>query len=125
MTQPYDAVLLVSFGGPERPADVLPFLKSVTRGLNLPEARLQDVAKHYDRFEGVSPANAENRALLTALLTELNTHGPRLSVYWGNRNWHPLLADTLRQMADDGVGRALAFVTSAFGSYSGCRQYLD
>jgi ferrochelatase len=125
VTQPYDAVLLVSFGGPERPGDVVPFLENVTRGVKVPEARILEVAKRYDRFEGVSPANAENRALLAALVTELNTCGPRLPVYWGNRNWHPLLTDTLRQMADDGVGRALAFVTSAFGSYSGCRQYLS
>jgi len=125
VTQPYDAVLLVSFGGPERPADVVPFLKSVTRGLNVPEARLEAVAARYERFDGVSPASAENRALLAALVTELNARGPALPVYWGNRNWHPMLADTLRQMANDGVGRALAFVTSAFGSYSSCRQYLE
>ena len=101
MRQPYDAVLLVSFGGPERPGDVVPFLENVTRGLNVPEARILEVAKHYERFEGVSPANAENRALLAALVNELNAHGPRLPVYWGNRNWHPLLADTLGQMTED------------------------
>jgi ferrochelatase len=122
---PIDAFLLVSFGGPEAPEDVLPFLENVTRGKNTPHERLLEVAEHYHHFGGVSPINAENRALLTALVAELNAHGPHLPVYWGNRNWHPLLADTLQQMADDGVHHALALVTSAFGSYSGCRQYLD
>ena len=124
-SSPYDAVLLVSFGGPEKPQDVMPFLENVLRGKNVPEARVREVAEHYELFGGVSPLNAENRALLAALVAELTAHGPQLPVYWGNRNWHPLLADTLRQMADDGVRRALAFVTSAFGCYSGCRQYLE
>lgn len=124
MTKAYDAVLLVSFGGPEKADDVAPFLENVLRGKNVPQQRLEEVAEHYDRFGGVSPINAQNRALLAALLAELNAHGPRLPVYWGNRNWHPLLPDTLRQMAEEGIGRALAFVTSAFASYSGCRQYL-
>jgi ferrochelatase len=123
--EPYDAVLLVSFGAPEKPDDVLPFLENVLRGTNVPRARLLEVADRYDRFGGASPANAENRALLAALVTELNAHGPPLPVYWGNRYWHPYLADALEQMADDGVRRALAFVTSAFGSYYGCRQYLE
>ena len=122
---PYDALLLVSFGGPERPEDVLPFLENVVRGKRVPPERLREVAAHYELFDGVSPINAENRALLVALVAELNAHGPHLPVYWGNRNWHPLLADTLAQMADDGVRRALAFVTSAFSSYPGCRQYLE
>jgi len=121
----YDAVLLVSFGGPERPEDVLPFLENVVRGKRVPRERLLAVAGHYERFGGVSPINAQNRVLLAALVSELNAHGPALPVYWGNRCWHPLLADTLRQMAEDGVRRALAFVTSAFGSYSTCRQYLE
>jgi protoporphyrin/coproporphyrin ferrochelatase len=121
----YDALLLVSFGGPERPEEVLPFLENVARGKNIPRDRLLEVAQRYELFGGASPLNSELRALLAALITELNAHGPQLAVYWGNRNWHPLLADTLRQMADDGVRRALAFVTSAFGSYPGCRQYQE
>ncbi len=122
---PYDALLLLSFGGPERSEDVLPFLEQVTRGRSVPRQRLLEVAEHYELFDGVSPINAQNRALLAALLPHLNQGGPRLPVYWGNRNWHPFLTDTLRQMADDGVRRALCFVTSAFSSYSGCRQYLE
>jgi ferrochelatase len=121
----YDALLLVSFGGPEKPEDVIPFLENVTRGRNIPRERLEEVGEHYYLFGGKSPINEQNRALLAALVAELNAHGPHLPVYWGNRNWHPLLPDTLRQMAEDGVGRALAFVTSAFASYSGCRQYLE
>jgi protoporphyrin/coproporphyrin ferrochelatase len=121
----FDAVLLVSFGGPEGPDDVLPFLENVTRGRGVPRARLLEVAEHYDHFGGVSPINAQNRALLAALRAELDAHGPALPVYWGNRNWHPLLADTVRTMAKDGVRRALAFVTSAYGSYSACRQYRE
>lgn len=125
MTQPYDAILLVSFGGPERRQDVIPFLENVLRGRNVPRGRMLEVAEHYYLFDGRSPINAQNRALLAALLTELNQHGPPLPAYWGNRHWHPLLADTLSQMAEDGIRRALAFVTSAFASYSGCRQYLE
>ncbi len=121
----YDAVLVVSFGGPEGQQDVLPFLERVTAGRNIPRARLEEVGAHYRRFDGVSPINGHNRALIAALEGELAAHGPDLPVYWGNRNWHPLLADTLRQMADDGVRRALAFVTSAYASYSGCRQYRE
>jgi len=121
----YDSVLVVSFGGPERPEDVLPFLENVVAGKNVPRWRLVQVARHYALFGGVSPINAENRALIAALRDELNTHGPSLPVYWGNLHWHPLLADTLRQMAAEGMRRALAFVTSAFGSYPGCRQYLE
>jgi ferrochelatase len=122
---PYDAVLLVSFGGPEGPGDVLPFLENVLRGRNVPRERMLEVAGHYDHFGGVSPINEQNRALIAALVAELNRHGPQLPVYWGNRNWHPLLPDAVRQMADDGVRRALALVTSVFSSYSGCRQYLE
>lgn len=121
----FDAVLLVSFGGPEGPADVIPFLERVLKGRNVPPERLQEVARHYEHFGGVSPINAQNRALRTALESELAALGPRLPVYWGNRNWHPLLADTVERMARDGVERALAFVTSAYGSYSGCRQYRE
>jgi len=122
---PHDALLLVSFGGPEGPDDVMPFLENVVRGKNVPRRRLLEVAEHYAMFRGVSPLNSQNRALLAALIRELNAHGPPLPVYWGNRNWHPMLGDTVRQMADDGVRHALAFVTSAFGSSPGCRQYLD
>ena len=125
MPQPYDALLLLSFGGPERPEDVLPFLENVLRGKRVPQERMLEVAEHYYQFGGVSPINEQNRALLTALIPELAGHGIDLPVYWGNRNWHPMLADTVRQMAEDGVHRALAFVTSAFASYSGCRQYLE
>ncbi len=122
---PFDALLLVSFGGPERREDVPAFLQNVLRGKRVPSERIEEVAQHYYLFGGVSPINEENRALLAAIVAELNARGPHWPVYWGNRNWHPLLLDTLRQMADDGVRRALAFVTSAFGSYSGCRQYLE
>jgi ferrochelatase len=121
----YDAVVVVSFGGPEGPDDVLPFLERVTRGRDVPGDRLRFVARQYDSFGGVSPINGANRALVAALDRELTASGHSLPVYWGNRNWHPFLADTVRQMRDDGVERALAFVTSAYSSYSSCRQYLE
>jgi protoporphyrin/coproporphyrin ferrochelatase len=121
----YDAILIVSFGGPEGPDDVLPFLENVLQGKNVPRERMLAVAEHYQHFGGVSPINAQNRALIRALQAELDRLGPRLPIYWGNRNWHPLLADTLAQMARDGVGRAIAFFTSAYSSYSGCRQYRE
>lgn len=121
----YDAFLLVSFGGPERPADVLPFLQNVTRGRGVPPERLAEVAEHYQHFGGVSPINAQCRALLAALREEFAAHGVDLPLYWGNRNWHPMLADTLAEMRDAGVRRAVAFVTSAYASYSSCRQYLE
>ena len=119
----YQALLLVSFGGPERAEDVKPFLRRVTAGRDVPESRLDKVAEHYYAAGGVSPLPAQCRSLLEALRTELA--GTSLDIYWGNRNWHPLLEDTLAQMRDDGVERALAFVTSAYGGYSSCRQYLD
>jgi ferrochelatase len=125
MKQTYDALLIVSFGGPEALEDVMPFLANVLRGRNVPEARMREVAHHYELFGGVSPINEQNRKLIAALERELETRGPRLPVYWGNRNWHPLLADTLRRMRDDGIKNALAFVTSAYSSYSGCRQYRE
>ena len=125
MANSYDALLLLSFGGPERPEDVIPFLENVLRGRNVPRERLMQVSEHYYSFGGKSPINDQNRALISAIAAEFSRQGPTLPVYWGNRNWHPLLADTLRQMTDDGVRRALAFVTSAYSSYSGCRQYLD
>jgi ferrochelatase len=124
-TQPYDALLLVSFGGPEGMDEVMPFLENVTRGRGISRERLLGVAHHYELFGGVSPINEQNRRLISALRAELDEHGPRLPIYWGNRNWHPLLADAVRQMRDDGVTRALAFVTSAYSSYSGCRQYRE
>jgi ferrochelatase len=121
----YDAVLIVSFGGPEGPDEVIPFLENVLRGKNVPRERLEEVAEHYRHFGGISPLNAQNRALVAALTHELAASGPKLKVYWGNRNWHPLLGDTLSDMARDGVGRAIAFFTSAYSSYSGCRQYRE
>jgi ferrochelatase len=125
MTALYDALLLVSFGGPDRPADVMPFLENVLRGRNVPRERMLEVAEHYKHFGGKSPINDQNRALIAAIERELAEYGPRLPVYWGNRNWHPFLAESLRQMASDGVRRALALVTSAYSSYSGCRQYRE
>ncbi len=125
MPTSYDALLVVSFGGPDKPDDVLPFLENVLRGRNVPRERMLEVAEHYYQFGGRSPINDQNRALIAALEKELAEHGPHLPIYWGNRNWHPLLPDTLRQMAADGVRRALAFVTSAYSSYSSCRQYRE
>src|SRR5262245_17138606 len=124
MLHDLDALLVVSFGGPEKPEDVLPFLENVTRGRNIPRSRLLEVAGHYQHFGGRSPINDQNRELICALRGLFEREGPKLPVFWGNRNWHPLLADTLREMRDAGVKRAAAFITSAFGSYSGCRQYL-
>lgn len=121
----YDAVVLVSFGGPEGPDDVLPFLRNVVRGRGVPDARLAEVAEHYQHFGGVSPINGQCRELLEALRDEFASAGLALPLYWGNRNWHPYLADTIAQMREDGLKRALAFVTSPFGSFSSCRQYLD
>ena len=121
----YDAFLLVSFGGPERREDVLPFLENVLRGKNVPRERMLAVAEHYYHFDGVSPINAQNRALLAAIQDEFATAGLKLPLYFGNRNWHPLLPDTLAQMKTAGVKRAIAFFTSAFSSYSGCRQYRE
>jgi len=121
----YDAILVVSFGGPECREDVIPFLENVLRGRNVPRERLLAVAEHYYHFGGKSPINQQTRELVSALENELAQHELPLPVYWGNRNWHPMLADTLRQMKRDGVQRGLAFVTSAFSSYSGCRQYRE
>jgi len=121
----YDAVLVLSFGGPEGMDDVIPFLENVTRGRGVPRERLEEVAGHYEHFGGVSPINAQNRALIAALEVELAGHGHDLPVYFGNRNWTPFVTDTVAQMRDDGVQRALVFVTSAFSSYSGCRQYRE
>ncbi len=121
----YDAVVIVSFGGPEGPGDVVPFLANVTRGRGIPRERLAEVGAHYALFGGVSPINEQNAALAGALRAELARHGPDLPVYLGNRNWDPYLVDTVTRMRDDGVRRALAFVTAAYSSYSGCRQYRE
>jgi len=121
----YDAFLLLSFGGPEGPDDVLPFLETVTRGRGVPRERLAEVAEHYHAQGGVSPINAQCRNLLAAAGTALAAGGIDLPLYWGNRNWHPFVEDTVRQLKADGVKRAIAFVTSAYSSYSACRQYLD
>jgi ferrochelatase len=120
----YDALLVVSFGGPERPEDVIPFLENVTRGRGIPRERLESVAEHYHHFGGKSPINDQNRELIARVDEELKRHGIELPIYFGNRNWAPLLGDAVAQMQRDGVRRALAFITSAYSSYSGCRQYL-
>lgn len=122
---PYDALLVVSFGGPEQAADVIPFLENVTRGRGIPPERLEAVAAHYLELGGHSPINDQCRALLAAVNADLTAHDVDLPVYWGNRNWDPYLSDTLEQMSRDGVTRAAAFVTSAYSSYSGCRQYRE
>ena len=124
-TGPYDALLLVSFGGPEKPEDVIPFLENVTRGRGIPRERLVEVGEHYYAFGGRSPINDQNRAFMDALRVDLDEAGIDLPVYWGNRNWDPYLADALAQMAADGVTRAACFVTSAYSSWSGCRQYRE
>lgn len=121
----YDAILVVSFGGPESTEDVIPFLENVLRGRNVPRERMLAVAEHYYHFGGKSPINQQTRELISGLEAALAQRGPKLPVYWGNRNWHPMLADTLRKMQQDGIRRALAFVTSAYSSYSGCRQYRE
>jgi protoporphyrin/coproporphyrin ferrochelatase len=121
----YDAFLLVSFGGPEGPDDILPFLENVTRGRRIPPGRLAEVAEHYHAFGGVSPINQQCRDLLAAIGHDFAAAGLNLPLYWGNRNWHPLLGDTVQAMAADGVTRAIAFVTSAYGSYSSCGQYRE
>ena len=121
----YDGLLVVSFGGPEGPDEVEPFLEHVLKGKRVSRERLQEVAHHYYLFDGVSPINQQNRVLMTALRQQLQAKGPDLPIYLGNRNWHPFLDQTLKEMAEAGVRRALAFVTSAYSSYSGCRQYLE
>jgi ferrochelatase len=122
---PYDALLLVSFGGPERPEDVLPFLENVTRGRGIPRERLEEVGEHYFLFGGRSPINDLNRTLLEAIRADLAAHEIDLPVYWGNRNWDPFLTDAVAAMKEDGVRRAACFVTSAYSSYSSCRQYRE
>jgi ferrochelatase len=121
----YDALLIVSFGGPEGPDDVMPFLDNVLRGLPITAESKARIAERYRAFDGVSPINAHTREFIAALQKELDEHGPALPIYWGNRNWHPLLADTFLKMQKDGVERVITFVTSIFGSYSGCRKYRE
>ncbi|MFI1236399.1 ferrochelatase [Nocardia salmonicida] len=118
-----DALLLLSFGGPEGPEDVIPFLENVTRGRGVPPERLAEVAQHYLHFGGISPINALNRQIISALEADLADAGLDLPVYFGNRNWHPMVEDTVARMTADGVRSALVFTTSAWGGYSGCRQY--
>ncbi|MFP6648266.1 MAG: ferrochelatase [Pirellulaceae bacterium] len=125
MNATYDALILVSFGGPEGPDDVMPFLENVLKGRDVPRQRMLKVAEHYMAFGGVSPINENNRALISLLERELADHDISLPIYFGNRNWHPMLADTFEQMKQDGVSRALAIVTSGYGSYSSCRQYRE
>jgi ferrochelatase len=119
------AILIVGFGGPEKPEDVMPFLENVTRGRNIPRQRLLEVAEHYHHFGGVSPINGQVRAVIDALRPELDRRGIRLPIYWGNRNWHPFLADTMRSMTDAGIEHAIAVVLAGYSSYSSCRQYRE
>lgn len=121
----FDALLVLSFGGPEGPQDVRPFLANVTRGRGVPPERLDEVAEHYLHFGGVSPINRLNRELIAQVETELVAKGEKMPVYFGNRNWHPLVEDTVAAMAADGIRQALVFATSAYGGYSACRQYHD
>ncbi|MEP6478444.1 MAG: ferrochelatase [Rhodoglobus sp.] len=121
----YDAILLASFGGPEGQDDVIPFLRNVTRGRGIPEERLEEVAHHYRAFGGISPINAQNRALKTAIEAELENRGIDLPVLWGNRNWAPYLSEALTEANERGFHRLLAIGTSAYSSYSSCRQYRE
>src|SRR5262245_19453356 len=121
----YDAILIVGFGGPERREDVIPFLENVLRGRNVPRGRMLEVAEHYHQFGGGRPITDQVRALIAALRAELDRRGISLPIYWGNRNWHPMLADTLRTMAGAGIARALGLVLAAYSSYSSCRQYRE
>jgi ferrochelatase len=125
LLDPYDAVLLVSFGGPDKPADVLPFLENVTRGRGIPPERLAEVAEHYHHFGGRSPINDQCRSLLAALRNELDRRGIAVPLFWGNRNWKPYLADTTAELFAAGHRRVLALTTSAYPSYSSCRQYRE
>ncbi len=125
MEDPYDALIVVSFGGPDGPDDVIPFLENVLRGKPVPRSRMLEVAEHYYHFGGKSPINGQNLALIAALEAELKCQDIHLPIYFGNRNWKPFLSDALQRMADEGKKRALAFFTSGFSSYSGCRQYRE
>ena len=121
----YDAILVVSFGGPEGPDDVIPFLENVLRGRNVPRERMLEVAEHYNHFGGVSPINQQCRDLIGALESELAAHEIEIPIHWGNRNWHPFLPETVSRLYNEGARRVLAFVTSGFSCYSGCRQYRE
>ncbi len=121
----FDALLLVSFGGPEKPDDILPFLENVTRGRGIPRERLTEVGRHYHLMGGRSPINDQCRALIQAMEEDFSAHGVDLPIYWGNRNWTPFLDDALREMRGAGVRRALCLFTSAYASYPGCRQYRE
>ena len=125
MSVEYDAVLVVGFGGPDKREDVIPFLENVLRGRNVPRERMLEVAEHYNHFDGVSPINQQVRDLLAVLDPELKRRGITLPVYWGNRNWTPMLNDTMQQMADDGIKNAIALVLAGYSSYSSCRQYRE
>ncbi len=125
MAESYDSILIVGFGGPEAREDVIPFLENVTRGRGVPRERLLEVAEHYFHFGGVSPINGQVRALIEALRPELDRHGINLPIYWGNRNWHPMLADTIARMVQDGRKHAIGLVLAAYSSYSSCRQYRE
>jgi protoporphyrin/coproporphyrin ferrochelatase len=121
----FDAILVLSFGGPECRDDVIPFLENVLRGRNVPRRRLLDVAEHYYHFGGVSPINQHCRELISGLRVELDRHDIGLPIYWGNRNWRPFLVDTLKQLQQDGCQHVLTYVTAGFSCYSGCRQYRE
>ena len=123
--QKYDAILLMSFGGPEGVQDVIPFLERVTKGRNIPQERLLKVAQNYYIFNGISPINEQNRNLIEAIKEEMLRVGLRLPIYFGNRNWTPFVEDALAQMKEDGIKKALVFVTAGFSCYSGCRQYRE
>ncbi len=121
----FDALVVISFGGPEGPDDVMPFLENVLRGKNVPRARMLEVGEHYKHFGGISPINEQNRQLIAAIKQELADHNIDLPVYWGNRNWDPMIPDALEEMKKDGIKCALAFFTNGFSCYSGCRQYRE
>ena len=121
--QEFDALILISFGGPEGPDDVMPYMENVLRGKNVPRERMEEVCEHYYGFGGISPINQQNRDLIKAIKTEFEQHNIDLPVYWGNRNWHPFIVDTMREMKNDGIRKALAFFTNGYSCYSGCRQY--
>ena len=125
MEKKFDAVMIVSFGGPEGMDDVRPFLENVLRGKNVPPERMEEVAHHYEMFDGISPINAQNRELKELLEAELAAHGIDIPVYWGNRNWAPYIKDTIAEMKADGTSSCLNYMTSGYSCYSGCRQYRE